>query len=563
MPDRSMSAVPVSSQNDRGRPLVVDVAVPVALGLLVLVATLGFAAAVAAKTGLPLLPVTLGAGLVLTGALGAWVAWVLRDAALAPLGHFHASLRQLEEGDFEARVEPAGAAEFRELAGEFNRTVAILGHQRERLKALAGSDALTGLANHRTLQQELRAAVDGETPVGIVTLDIDGFKRVNEELGQAGGDETLKAVAQAVAGAARETDLAARLGGDDFALLLRDCDPPRARELAERARDAVARVLPEELHLACAAGYACAPSQLEPGEDLLELALTALRSAKSAGGARTERYDPEAAERVPSLRQNRVEVETLLASREPVRPVFQPIVELATGRVVGYEALARFPQGGGRTPDLWFDQATRVGLGLKLETASVEAALLARDRPAGTYLSLNLSPAAIASDAVRRALPYGLSDVVIELTEHDLAPEDGALEAGLTDLRSRGARIAVDDASAGYAGLQQVTRVQPDIIKLDRGIVSHVDTDSARAALIEFFVVFARRIGAQVVCEGIETAAELATLARLGVALGQGYLLGRPAEPWAELADDAMAAVAAVQGPLARPAPVNRRLARR
>jgi len=558
-----MSAVPVDPPPSHGRPLVVEVAVPVALGLLVLVAALGFVAAVASKTGLPVLPSTLGAGLVLTAGLGAWVAWVLRDAALAPLDHFHASLRRLEDGDFDARVEPAGAAEFRDLAGGFNRTVAILGHQRERLKALAGSDSLTGLANHRTLQEELRAALDGDAPVGVVALDVDGFKRVNEELGHAGGDETLKAVAQAVRGATRETDVAARLGGDDFALLLRDCDPPRVRELAERARDAVSRALPEELHLACAAGYACAPSQLEPGEDLLELALTALRGAKSAGGARTERYDPERAARVPSLRQNRAEIEAVLSLPEPVRPVFQPIVELVTGRVVGYEALARFPQGGGRTPDLWFDQATRVGLGLRLETAAIEAALLARDRPAGTYLSLNLSPAAIASEAVRRALPTGLVDVVIELTEHELAPEDGGLEAGLADLRARGARIAVDDASAGYAGLQQVTRVQPDIIKLDRGIVSQVDTDSARAALIEFFVVFARRIGAQVVCEGIETAAELATLARLGVALGQGYLLGRPGEPWAALAPEAMAAVAALQGPLAGPAPVNRRLARR
>jgi EAL domain-containing protein (putative c-di-GMP-specific phosphodiesterase class I) len=172
---------------------------------------------------------------------------------------------------------------------------------------------------------------------------------------------------------------------------------------------------------------------------------------------------------------------------------------------------------------------------------------------------------------VRASLPPKLEDVVIEITEHELAPQDGALEAGLAELRSRGARIAIDDAGAGYAGLQQVMRVQPDIIKLDRSLVSAVDQDSARAALIEFFVVFAKRIGADVCCEGIETAGELAALSMLGVKLGQGYLLGRPSTPWAPIAPPAVSAIAQVQqaaassggaGTISAGGAVNRRLAR-
>jgi EAL domain-containing protein (putative c-di-GMP-specific phosphodiesterase class I) len=139
---------------------------------------------------------------------------------------------------------------------------------------------------------------------------------------------------------------------------------------------------------------------------------------------------------------------------------------------------------------------------------------------------------------VRSTLPLDLTNYVIEITEHELASEDGALEQGLNELRGRGARIAVDDAGAGYAGLNQVMRVQPDLIKLDRSLIERVHADSAKAALIEFFVLFARRVGAAVCTEGIETFEELTTLIDLGVGYGQGYLLGRPSEPWAELPAD-------------------------
>jgi EAL domain-containing protein (putative c-di-GMP-specific phosphodiesterase class I) len=130
-------------------------------------------------------------------------------------------------------------------------------------------------------------------------------------------------------------------------------------------------------------------------------------------------------------------------------------------------------------------------------------------------------------------LPDDLSNVVIEITEHELASEDGSLEEGLARLRNRGARIAVDDAGAGYAGLNQIMRVQPEIIKLDRSLVEGVHADGAKAALIEFFVLFASRVGAKVCAEGIETVDELRAVVNLGVTFGQGYLLGRPSEPWA------------------------------
>jgi diguanylate cyclase (GGDEF)-like protein len=402
----------------------------------------------------------------------------------------------------------------------------------------------------------------------VVFIDLDGFKQVNDEYGHSRGDEVLKAIAGALGSAVREQDFVARQGGDEFVLVLHDVDQARVRGLADRAREAAVRAAPDELKLSCSAGYVCFPSQCGPDADLVHLASTALRMAKRAGGDRTVRYDDDQAAALPTLRAARVEIQQMLELDAPIEPVFQPIVELGSGRLVGYEALARFPEKDERTPDAFFSQATRVGLGPQLEALALIAALKVPNRPYGTYLSLNCTPTAISSPIVRSSLPTHLEDVVIEITEHELAPEDGALEAGLAELRGRGARIAIDDAGAGYAGLQSVMRIQPDIIKLDRSLITGVDTDSAKSALIEFFVVFAKRIDAEVCCEGIETPGELAALAGLGVNLGQGFLLGRPGGPWSTIAPPAAAAIAQLQqrgvlNAAAGGAVVNRRLGAR
>jgi EAL domain-containing protein (putative c-di-GMP-specific phosphodiesterase class I) len=176
--------------------------------------------------------------------------------------------------------------------------------------------------------------------------------------------------------------------------------------------------------------------------------------------------------------------------------------------------------------------------------AAIKAALATPGRPPGTYLSLNFSPSALASPKIMAILPRNMSDIVVEVTEHELASEDGGLEEGLAKMRARGARIAVDDAGAGYAGLNQVMRVQPDVIKLDRSLIEGVHSDGAKAALVEFFVMFARRVGAGVCTEGIETLEELRTLINLGVTYGQGYLLGRPSEPWCEVSPEITRALA-------------------
>jgi diguanylate cyclase (GGDEF)-like protein len=417
-------------------------------------------------------------------------------------------------------------------------TVAALAYdsarQRQALRQEAKTDGLTGLLNHRGCQETLRTtlAAAGERPVSVVVVDLDHFKRINDRHGHAEGDRVLFEAAARLRCVVRDTDAVGRLGGEEFVLVLPGVDAEGAREAAERARAAVADVRVGGEPLECSAGVAAHPADATDAPALLACADAALYSAKDKGRGRTCRFRPQLARRL-SEGEERREVAALLG--RGITPVFQPVLELATGRVAGYEALARMPGEPARRPDEWFAQAHRAGLGDELEAAALRASLAVPDRPRGTFLALNVSPNALASEAVAGALPHDLSDIVIELTEHDLFGADGALEARLAELRARGARVALDDAGAGYAGLQQLIRVAPEILKLDRSLVHGVHADPAKLALLEAMISFATSTGAAICAEGIEDLADLRVLADLDAAYAQGYTLARPAAAWAAL----------------------------
>ena len=208
-------------------------------------------------------------------------------------------------------------------------------------------------------------------------------------------------------------------------------------------------------------------------------------------------------------------------------PVFQPIVDLDSGRTIGYEALTRFDDG--VRPDLQFANAEAVGLGLALETACLRAAQHdSMALPERAWLSLNVSPSlASALLPLLAVLESSEREIVLEVTEHAPIDSYAGLSVALQGLRGH-IRIAVDDAGAGYAGLRHILEIRPDIVKLDIALVRDLDTDPVRRALISGMVSFARDAGCVLLAEGIETESELAALRALGVSLGQGYLLGRP-----------------------------------
>lgn len=229
-------------------------------------------------------------------------------------------------------------------------------------------------------------------------------------------------------------------------------------------------------------------------------------------------------------------IETVLQGGGPSM-VFQPIVELSTGTTVGVEALARFPGEPSRPPDQWFAEATGIGLGIELEMSAIRAALAQLDRfPADTYMSVNVSARALCSSAFGDLLTGGgAARILVELTEQSDVDDYDRLCVALDDLRSLGARLAVDDTGAGFASLQRIINLRPDVIKLDRALVTGIDADPARRALAGAMLAFAREIGATVVAEGIENARENTAVRRLGIRYGQGYHLGRPSP--APLAD--------------------------
>jgi EAL domain-containing protein (putative c-di-GMP-specific phosphodiesterase class I) len=210
---------------------------------------------------------------------------------------------------------------------------------------------------------------------------------------------------------------------------------------------------------------------------------------------------------------------------------FQPIVDLESSHVVGVEALARFAGPPHRPPDQWFAEAATIGRGVELELLAIERALVHLGSLRDTlFVSLNVSPMTARSVALDDCLArVPLDRVVLELTEHTKIRDYHVLRVSLDRFRERGCRIAVDDAGAGYAGLQHILSLQPDVIKLDHGLTRNVDSDPARRALSACLVRFAEEIGAYVVAEGIETEAELDTLHRLGIRWGQGFYLARPA----------------------------------
>jgi EAL domain-containing protein (putative c-di-GMP-specific phosphodiesterase class I)/CheY-like chemotaxis protein len=222
----------------------------------------------------------------------------------------------------------------------------------------------------------------------------------------------------------------------------------------------------------------------------------------------------------------RTALENVLDARA-FAPVFQPVVELANGVTVGYEALTRFSDG--TPPDVRFAEATALGLGIDLERVTLDAAIDAAGSLSGSaWLSLNASPALVLEEAVlasaRARCPRA---VVIELTERDPIEDYVAIGRSLGALE--GTALAVDDAGAGYASLRHILTLHPAYIKLDMTWVRELEGDTARQAIVAGINHFARLTQCRVIAEGIETEAEAATLRRLGVELGQGYLFGRPA----------------------------------
>jgi EAL domain-containing protein (putative c-di-GMP-specific phosphodiesterase class I) len=272
-------------------------------------------------------------------------------------------------------------------------------------------------------------------------------------------------------------------------------------------------------------GFIAVAEKLREFEDELAANLVAERERAAAAAARVT-LDQQRRERV------RARMLALIEGRG-LDVAFQPIVDLASGRVVGAEALARFSDADGEPipTERCFLDAHAVDLGVPLELAVIRMALDCQGRlPEGRYLALNVSPAVLEHDdlAFEIAAHPTTRPLVVEITEHQPVEDYVGLSASLNRLRELGVRVAVDDVGSGFASFRHVTRVNPDILKLDRTLVCGIDDDPVRQSLASAIVAFAADVGAVVVSEGIENENELSCLRGLAVGCGQGFYLARP-----------------------------------
>ncbi len=419
----------------------------------------------------------------------------------------------------------------------------------ERLRTQAFHDPLTGLPNRALFMERLRAAESLDqaagTPSTVLFLDLDNLKAVNDTLGHDGGDALLKVVADRVLNCLRPGDTLARLAGDEFAVLLVGRDSSeQAPRIADRVlaifREPV-RVLDRTVRAGVSVGIATSTTCTASGIRLLNAADLAMYVAKSNGKGRYEVFQPS--HHAAHLERERLEADLYQAlDRQELVLHYQPIMDLGSRRISGYEALLRWqhPTRGLVPPTHFITLAEDSGLIVPigrwiLRQATEQAAAWQAPDGSGPRISVNVSvcqfqhPSLVddVADALQRSgLPS--HQLVLEITESVLA-QDAETTRKLRSIKDLGVRLALDDFGTGYSSLSYLRRFPIDTLKIDKAFVDGVATSAQDRAVIGAIVQLGHTLDLDLVAEGIETADELAALKALGVQYGQGYHLGRPA----------------------------------
>ena len=404
-------------------------------------------------------------------------------------------------------------------------------------------DPLTGLGNHRAFQEELDSQIEHATrykvPVALVLIDLDEFKQINDSAGHASGDQILASFGRLVASVLRQVDRPFRIGGDEFALLLQHTDADGALIVARRLLVSALQPTvrdPKVKPLSFSAGISSLPGLANNRSLLYTQADAALSAAKRAGRTEVLVFDPSEEIAATAAVTSAAIAETIAGNL--LRPVFQPIVDLATGGTLGYEGLIRpIAPSPYADPTSLFAAAEATGHVVPLDLACVEAIVAAAARlPKGLFLGVNLSPRTIeapefsATTLLNILARHGFSPdpLVIELTERQPIADVEQVRHKLDTCRGAGMRLAADDLGSGNAGLRLLSDVRFDVIKVDLGLVQRSSPGAPSSAVVESIVAFASRTGALVIGEGVEHEEQVEQLTQLGVTAAQGYLFSRP-----------------------------------
>ena len=417
----------------------------------------------------------------------------------------------------------------------------------EELKHQAFHDALSGLANralfHDRLEQALARAVRSSTSVAVLFLDLDDFKLVNDSLGHTAGDQMLAEVAVRINGSLRAGDTAARFGGDEFAVLVEQCNGvEEACEVAERIiADLYQKMLIDdrEFHTRASIGIALSPRGTESPADLIQAADVAMYSAKARGKGSYEVYQPSLRLAMLERLEQTADLQRAVANQEFVLH-YQPIVSIDGADGIGLEALVRWnhPERGILLPQEFIPLAEETGLIVPLSRwilheACFHARLWQHQHDlVHLRMSVNISVRHFQDDNFIDDISTALSAtgfdptcLVLEITENVLIKDAESVIERMLELRALGVKFAIDDFGTGYSSLSYIKRFPIDILKIDKSFVDGVIEDQA---LAEVIVQLGRTLNLQTVAEGIEQALQVETLRSFGCQFGQGFYLSRP-----------------------------------
>ena len=428
----------------------------------------------------------------------------------------------------------------------------------ERLQYLATRDALTGLPNRLLLQERLAQAIAqakrNGRHVGVLYIDLDRFKNVNDTLGHRIGDELLKQVTKSLSGALRETDLLARLGGDEFMVIVEDFDDAAVlNRVAQKLQDAIAQpfqIEEHDIYVTSSIGISIYPDDSDDPEGLLKHADVAMYRSKELGRNTYQFFDADLAAR--RLKQHTLESALRTAVKEcALKLHYQPIVRIADRKIVGAEALLRWhdEEHGEIAPQVFIPLAEESGLihilgDWVLKTAAEQCAAWRKEGIELT-VSINLS----GRQFYRDDLAQRISDIVrnagcqpswieLEVTESSLLHDLDAIRKVLQQLRDEGFSVAIDDFGTGYSSLSHLKHFPIDTLKIDISFIADLETDPGDAAITEAIIALARGLNLQVVAEGVGTSGQLAFLEARECHGFQGFLFSEamPADEFARFA---------------------------
>jgi len=403
----------------------------------------------------------------------------------------------------------------------------------------ANTDPTTGLANRRELMRSLSEALDAKATGVLLLLDLDHFKRVNDLHGHLAGDHLLRHVAESMLKAAPETASCARIGGDEFAIMLRGASPEAGEETAKAI---LARLTTPvfiggaQIQASASVGLAQIDRGMQSEEDVLRHSDVALYAAKSAGRNGFAWFDEQLERELSERLKLEEDIRNGVANSEFV-PFFQPLIDLASRDLVGFEALARWrsPTRGFVEAEAFIEAAERTGLIAPVTMMIMEQALReARDWPAHLKIAVNVSPVQFRdrtlAEQVMKVLAktgFPAHRLEVEITEASLLEDRDQVLTIVQSLKNVGISISLDDFGTGYASLAQVNNLPIDRIKIDKSFISTMVKSEQTAAIVDTIANLGHTLSVPITAEGVESEQIRSELARFGCSEAQGWLFGR------------------------------------